>query len=113
MLLHRGTGKVWRGVRGFSSRCASATRRVTNVTSVLSLPQWLGLYGASMDKPDLEGADVERAVLLAQVEALNAEIRRRTQELLARADTPAFFKNHPVVKEVVKWSAHGNQSQIK
>ena len=46
--------------------------------------------------------DIEREMLLKQIAELDQKIQRKVLEIVAHPICPEIFKNHPVVKEVVK-----------
>ena len=52
-----------------------------------------------MSIPDDSECKQERAALLAQIAELDAEIKRRVIALISHPETPAFFKEHPIVTE--------------
>lgn len=55
-----------------------------------------------MGQEDTQTTEAKRAELLAQIRALEAEIKLITKRLVTHEETPNFFKGHPVVKEIVK-----------
>ena len=55
-----------------------------------------------MGQEDTGNTEAKRAELIAQIRALEAEIKLIAQRLVAHEGTPNFFKGHPVVKEIVK-----------
>jgi hypothetical protein len=46
--------------------------------------------------------DAKRLKLLACINELNAQIRKKILGILAHPNTPEIFKNHPVGREEVK-----------
>jgi hypothetical protein len=55
-----------------------------------------------MSQSDSEITEVERAELIAKITELEAEIKLIAKRLVGHEETPNFFKDHPVVKEIVK-----------
>lgn len=67
-------------------------------------PPQIGLMPreSRMGQEDTGNTEAKRAELIAQMRALEAEIKLIAQRLVAHEGTPNFFKGHPVVKEIVK-----------
>lgn len=53
------------------------------------------------DQPD-DRVNFRDQMVLAKIEGMTEEIRRGVAFIANHPDTPEFFKNHPVVKELIE-----------